>query len=106
MKPLPLAILSIFLTITLNAYGQTCPPLTGCLDPTFGSGGTLAISVPTTGAVPRHLVTQSDGKVVALIGNRSNSSTYYLMRTNANGSVDTSFGNNGLVTATSTTRHM
>jgi uncharacterized delta-60 repeat protein len=71
----------------------------GSLDTSFGSGsGKLVLSVPTTGAVPRDMVAQSDGKIVSLLGNRSNNSTYYLLRINANGAVDSSFGNNGLVT--------
>ena len=80
--------------------GQTCPLAAGCLDPTFGSGGKVAYSVPTRGAVPSDLVTQSDGKTIALIGNVSNSSTYTLIRINPDGSLDDSFGANGMVSRT------
>ena len=89
----------VFAAAAVIGKAQTCPPLTaGCLDPTFDTDGKITFSVPTTGAVPRDLATQTDGKIVSLLGNVSNNSTYYLMRNNADGSLDSSFGNNGLIT--------
>ncbi len=72
----------------------------GSLDPTFGSGGKVVIPNQLTAAIPHDLVAQSDGKIIGLTGSVANNSTYSLVRLNANGSLDTSFGNNGFVTTT------
>jgi hypothetical protein len=102
MKNWAFLIVIVFCAVTfeITAYGQTCPLAAGCLDPTFGSGGTVAIPVPSPGSrdtVPRDIVAQSDGKIVVMFGCCS---TWGLMRINADGSLDTSFGINGFMITT------
>ena len=65
----------------------TTPAANGALDPSFGSGGKV-IAALTDGGVAGAL--QSDGKIV-VVGDMK------LMRFNADGSVDTGFGNAGTV---------
>jgi len=87
-----LAILVIAFLLSSNAYSQTCPASPGCLDPTFGNGGTIIYQNTTLNSVPIGLASQSDGKLVALvIGDNK------LMRMNADGSLDPSFGAGGTV---------
>lgn len=90
----------VFAATAIIGKAQTCPGSAGCLDPTFGNGGKITFSAATVSAVPRDIVAQSDGKIVSMFGNTNNNSTYYLMRNNADGSLDGSFGNNGIVTLT------
>jgi uncharacterized delta-60 repeat protein len=69
----------------------------GSLDPSFGSGGlvTTRIGGEPRSAVARALAIQPDGKIV-IAG--SAGSEFLLARYDANGSLDTSFGNGGIVT--------
>lgn len=66
---------------------------TGSLDTSFGDGG----KVFTAGVYGYHLVSQSDGKIIVggNIWNRPGSD-FGLIRYNNNGSLDTSFGINGI----------
>ena len=75
----------------------------GTLDNTFGSRGNVRTDFPGLAAVPSSVVIQSDGKIVVaggafplftFLGN------FELVRYNSNGSLDTSFGNGGIVTTT------
>src|SRR5437588_872505 len=68
----------------------------GALDPTFGNGGIA--TVPDMYSA-RDVAVQGDGKVVS-IGwtNNTTGRLFEIVRTNANGSLDTSFGNGGVVT--------
>jgi uncharacterized delta-60 repeat protein len=104
----------------LIAYGSAAPKLGvignfafalarytpgGSLDKTFGSGGlvttakvgstTITGNTEQVGAGVRQAALQSDGKIVAIGAGR------YLVRYNTNGSIDTTFGAQGLVTASS-----
>ena len=88
----------IFAVTAIVGKAQTCATA-GCLDMTFGTGGKISFSVPGVGAVPRDIVVQSGGKTVSLLGPGSNS-TFNLMRNNLDGSLDSSFGNNGMVSLT------
>ena len=84
---------------------RDCPSSGGLLDPTFGSGG-IVTTVPVSGG---RIVTeggasaiQSDGKIV-VVGysyNTASLNTGYidLVRYNANGTLDTTFGKSGIVT--------
>jgi len=71
----------------------------GSLDTTFGTGGrvTTPVGIDSTGASA--LVLQPDGKLVAA-GQASTGATYdfVLVRYNANGTLDASFGTGGAVT--------
>jgi uncharacterized delta-60 repeat protein len=73
----------------------------GTLDNTFGSRGRVRTDFPGLAAVPSSVVIQADGKIVVaggafplftFLGN------FELVRYNSNGSLDTSFGNGGIVT--------
>jgi len=75
----------------------------GTLDTTFGRGGKVRTDFPGLAAVPSSLVIQPDGKIVVaggafplftFLGN------FEVVRYNSNGSLDTSFGNGGIVTTT------
>ena len=75
----------------------------GTLDTTFGRGGKVRTDFPGLAAVPSSVVIQSDGKIVVaggafplftFLGN------FELVRYNPNGSLDSSFGNGGIVTTT------
>ena len=75
----------------------------GTLDTTFGRGGKVRTDFPGLAAVPSSVVIQPNGKIVVaggafplftFLGN------FELVRYNPNGSLDTSFGNGGIVTTT------
>jgi uncharacterized delta-60 repeat protein len=67
---------------------------TGKIDTAFGSGGYVRTQIiPGIANTPLLLTAQSDGKILALIDNSSYSSAY-LIRFNADGTVDTTFGPN------------
>jgi uncharacterized delta-60 repeat protein/uncharacterized repeat protein (TIGR01451 family) len=70
----------------------------GSLDSTFGTGGKV-VSNFAVGTSCIESVLQNDGKII-LVGsawNNTNREDFALARYNANGSLDTSFGNGGLV---------
>src|SRR5439155_1219565 len=72
----------------------------GSLDTTFGTGGTIITSIGTDGTGASALVLQPDGKLVAA-GTTTNDGSAYdftLVRYNANGSLDATFGTGGKVT--------
>jgi uncharacterized delta-60 repeat protein len=73
----------------------------GTLDITFGNRGKVRTDFPGLAAVPSSVVIQPDGKIVVaggafplftFLGN------FEVVRYNPNGSLDTSFGNGGIVT--------
>src|SRR5438067_9198517 len=73
----------------------------GTLDTTFGSGGRVRTDFPGLAAVPSSAVIQPTGKIVdtggafphfTFLGN------FEVVHYNPNGSLDTSFGNGGIVT--------
>ena len=75
----------------------------GTLDNTFGLRGKVRTDFPGLAAVPSSVVIQPDGKIVVaggafplftFLGN------FEVVRYNTNGSLDTSFGNGGIVTTT------
>ena len=65
----------------------------GTLDPTFGNGGIVSLSIS---APRKDVALQADGKIV--LGGSPNANLFALARLNANGSLDSSFGSGGLVT--------
>jgi len=70
----------------------------GALDATFGTGGTASVSVGTGQAFGQDLAIQADGRIL-LVGFTSNDE-WEVIRLNANGSADTSFSTDGIVTLT------
>ena len=71
----------------------------GALDTAFGSGGKVTTAVPGPNSRANGLAVQSDGKLL-VAGGSFNGSNYdfALVRYHADGSLDASFGNLGMVT--------
>jgi uncharacterized delta-60 repeat protein len=71
----------------------------GSLDPTFGGGGTVTTDIGTTTDEGRALAVQPDGKVVVAGISQSVSQIddVVLVRYNADGSLDSTFGSGGVV---------
>src|SRR5436190_7739277 len=75
----------------------------GTLDTTFGSRGRVRTDFPGLAAVPSSVVIQPDGKIVVAGGAFplfTFLGDFKVVRYNPNGSLDTSFGNGGIVTTT------
>lgn len=73
----------------------------GTLDRTFGSRGRVKTDFPGLAAVPSSVVVQPDGKIVVAGGAFflfTFAGNFEIVRYNRNGSLDTSFGNGGIVT--------
>ncbi len=71
----------------------------GGLDPTFGTGGKVTMYVGSSNSFANAVAVQSDGKIVV-------AGTPLLVRYNSDGSLDTTFGNNGIVTNSGVDRGM
>ena len=72
----------------------------GSLDTSFGDGGVALTTFSTSGCYASALALQSDGKIIAAGTNYrdfSSNSDFGIVRYNSNGTLDTSFGTNGLV---------
>jgi uncharacterized delta-60 repeat protein len=74
----------------------------GVLDTTFGTNGmTVVGSQNNSGDNPRHLTVQTDGKILATgYSNVGGVVMPHLIRTSANGQLDSTFGTNGVASAT------
>ena len=75
----------------------------GTLDTTFGSRGRVRTDFPGLAAVPSAVVIQPDGKIVVAGGAFplfTFLGDFKVVRYNSNGSLDTSFGEGGIVTTT------
>jgi uncharacterized delta-60 repeat protein len=71
----------------------------GALDPTFGVGGMVLTDFPLKAAEARAVAVQNDGKIVVAGSVGAGLENQFLvMRYNSNGSLDSSFGNAGIVT--------
>ena len=73
----------------------------GTLDRTFGSRGRVKTDFPGLAAVPSSIVIQPDGKIVVAGGAFplfTFAGDFKIVRYNRNGSLDTSFGDGGIVT--------
>jgi uncharacterized delta-60 repeat protein len=68
----------------------------GDLDPTFGSGGTVALTVPGGSSSAVGVVALPDGRLVVVA--QTAEGDFTLARVNADGTLDTSFGTGGFVT--------
>jgi uncharacterized delta-60 repeat protein len=71
----------------------------GSLDPTFGTGGLVTTAIGPHNASAEAVVVQSDGKIVAggVGWDAGGNEDFTLARYNPNGSLDTTFGKNGVV---------
>jgi uncharacterized delta-60 repeat protein len=75
----------------------------GTLDNSFGSRGKVRTDFPGLAAVPSSVVIQTDGKIVVAGGAFplfTFAGNFEVVRYNPNGSLDTSFGDGGIVTTT------
>ena len=71
----------------------------GSLDNSFGTNGVVTIPIGASNDYARSAAIQSDGKIIAAGYSRSGSNyDFALIRYNSNGSLDNSFGTNGVVT--------
>ena len=68
---------------------------TGKLDTTFGAGGTLTYDLGFSDDYPKGITVQPDGKIIATFG----AGLARAVRFNADGSVDSAFGDDGVVSA-------
>ncbi|MBN3924983.1 DUF4347 domain-containing protein [Nostoc sp. NMS4] len=76
----------------------------GSLDTSFGNGGRVLTPIGASFDTANTIAIQSDGKIVVAgyawsVWNGSNQEDFAIARYNANGSLDTSFGNGGKVIA-------
>ena len=72
----------------------------GVLDPSFGINGSAVIDVGNSDNISKSIAIQPDGKIL-LAGYASTSiNLFSLVRLNPDGSLDNSFGTNGIVTTT------
>ncbi len=81
---------AFFILLIQNCFSQMVS-----LDPTFGTGGIVVNSSITSGQT---IQLQNDGKIVScFLSDYSIAGNIHLTRLNPNGSIDTSFGINGIV---------
>ena len=70
----------------------------GVLDPSFGSAGVALVGLPASDCFVNDIALQSDGKIVAVGGvNDDQRARLGILRLNADGSRDATFGVNGLI---------
>src|SRR5215467_15534953 len=70
----------------------------GALDTTFGDGGKVAIELSPIQSIAHAVAIQPDGKLVAVGYANYASPDFAVVRFNANGTLDSSFGSGGSVT--------
>ena len=76
----------------------------GDLDPTFGFGGIVDTQIGGFSVAPNTILTQPDGKIIVsgrTYDDADNDESYFLARHNSNGTLDATFGTNGIVLAPS-----
>lgn len=90
-------VLAFLLCVLFFSVKNVSASRAGALDPSFGTGGTVLHDVSQFGGGTSAIAVQTDGKIVfaGSIGNG-----FGLLRLNANGTRDTSFGINGVVRTT------
>jgi uncharacterized delta-60 repeat protein len=75
----------------------------GSLDPSFGKGGIARVSVDSPPAIPLQVLRQPDGKLVVIVSGRQTTAFSFgqllVVRLDADGSLDTTFGAGGTATA-------
>lgn len=90
-------IISILTVLTtLNVLAQP----SGALDPTFGNGGKVVTSITPGQDKAYGVAIQTDGKII-VAGHSTSTVTgkdFAVVRYNSDGSLDNTFGNNGVVT--------
>lgn len=79
--------------------GQVCALNTFSPDATFGIGGKVTHSLGARSSA-RKILLQSDGKLLVFVLAQTSQNSVSILRLNADGSLDTSFGTNGQVNTT------
>ena len=96
-------VLALILTISGSLAAHAAP---GDLDPTFGNGGIVITEAGGVIESAHAIAIQSDRKIVIAGFTRLGSfNDFLLARYNANGSLDTTFGTNGMVITSITNDH-
>ncbi len=94
--------LSLVLLLAAAFFSLTLPVLAadpGDLDPSFGNGGVVTTTLPIGNFLCNAIAIQSDVKIVAAGHDPSPGGLFVVLRHNTDGSLDSSFGNNGVVTS-------
>jgi len=86
---------SILYSFILLFAGKTLSAQPGALDPTFGIGGQVSLHPSFSAEEAKDIAIATDGKILLLSSNGYNGS--YLMRVHANGVLDSSFGDEGIL---------
>ncbi|MFL5331337.1 MAG: hypothetical protein ACJ8C4_20815 [Gemmataceae bacterium] len=81
-----------------DAFGLACYNANGTLDTTFGTNGRAVTAVSIYGSHALGVTVQPDGKIVAVgYANGTLSEEFAVVRYNANGTLDSTFGSGGIV---------
>jgi uncharacterized delta-60 repeat protein len=96
MKTIMISIISLIL---LLAFSKNSYPQAGQLDNTFGQGGIVTTALNVNGKSQiNSIAMQSDGKLIAAgVSNNGTNADFTIARYNPDGSLDNSFGINGIV---------
>jgi uncharacterized delta-60 repeat protein len=89
----------VLVSLALSVFNVPALTQTVTLDPSFGNGGKVFTHISNLSDVGRAMIIQPDGKII--VGGYSFDSQYVysmsLVRYNSNGTLDVSFGVNGIV---------
>lgn len=95
MKLFYLLLTFTFFTIALQAQSA------GDFDPTFGDGGVVMTAIDSDFGMSYDMALQPDGKIILAGKARVGSYKFAMTRYNADGTLDQTFGENGIVTTPS-----
>lgn len=83
-----------------NRYALVRYNFNGTLDPTFGNGGKVVTTIANVNEIATSLLLQPDGKIIiagSIALPSSVDTSFAILRYNSDGSLDTTFGNGGIV---------
>ncbi|TVS12967.1 MAG: hypothetical protein EA419_03230 [Wenzhouxiangella sp.] len=91
---------SLLITVLLATWSNSSTAADNLLDPSFGTDGIASLSVGARASNGRKIVVQGDGKIVQVGDSRDgpfgSPSVVTLVRFNADGTLDTDFGDQGV----------
>lgn len=95
-----LAVASLFTTLSLLVGTSSAQADPGSLDPTFGKDGIVTTAIGSRGSAAWAVAIQPNGKIISAgVSQEAGGPTEFaLTRHNADGSPDTTFGSDGVVT--------
>lgn len=88
---------SLSTQVSKNAIGTTRFNTDGSLDTTFGTNGIVVTQIANNNNAPRQLIVCNDDKFLINTSNITEFSPSATIKYNANGSIDATFGSNGIV---------